>query len=116
MSAREAHVELLAGKKVYDCEGQLLGHLEDIRAVAHGGQLYVSQCLIGRYGVAARLTTATLVPRLLHLFGIARKRSGFAIPWTWMDLSDPDHPRCTHPARDLPGIDDERPPYLPAGE
>jgi hypothetical protein len=43
---------------VHDAEGRLLGRLDEIRAVAHGGQLYVSQYLVGRYGVAARLTSS----------------------------------------------------------
>ncbi|HEX8903790.1 MAG TPA: hypothetical protein VF771_02975 [Longimicrobiaceae bacterium] len=111
MSAREAHVELLMGRVVHDRDGVRLGRLEEIRAVAHGGQLYVSQYLVGRYGVASRLTSTTLVPRLLHLIGIARKKSGYLVPWTWMDLSDPEHPRVTRPMRDLPPIDDEKTPY-----
>ncbi|HEX8242839.1 MAG TPA: hypothetical protein VF541_05075 [Longimicrobium sp.] len=116
MSAREAHVELLLGCKVHDAEGRLLGRLEEIRAVAHGGQLYVSQYLVGRYGVAARLTSSTLLLRVVHLLGIGHQRRGYVIPWTWMDLSDPQHPRATHPMRDLLTIEDEEPPYQPKGD
>jgi sporulation protein YlmC with PRC-barrel domain len=111
MSAREAHVELLLGRPVVDADGRKLGRLEEIRAVAHGGQLYVSQYLVGRYGLAARLTSASLLPRVLHLVGVGRRRSGYLVPWTWMDLSDPAHPRVTRPLRDLPGIEDEKTPY-----
>ena len=113
MSAREAHAELLLGRPVVDADGRKLGRLEEIRAVAHGGQLYVSQYLVGRYGLAARLTSASLLPRVLHLVGIGRRRSGYLIPWTWMDLSDPDHPRVTQPMRLLTGIDDDATPYKP---
>ena len=108
-------MELLIGRKVHDADGCLLGKLEEVRAVAHGGQLYVSQYLIGRHGVAARLTSASLPLRMLHLLGIGHRRSGFVIPWTWMDLSDPEHPRATRPMRDLPRIEDEEPPYQPKG-
>ena len=111
MSAKEAHVELLLGRMVYDAAGRKLGRIEEIRAVAHGGELYVSQYLVGRYGVAARLTSSTLVPRLVHLLGIGHRRSGYCVPWTWMDLSDPEHPRTTRPMEELPAIDDEEPPY-----
>jgi hypothetical protein len=116
MSAREASVELLLGRLVRDSAGRRLGRLEEIRAVAHGQELLVSQFLVSRYGMAARLTTSTLLPRVLHLFGIARRRSGYVIPWTWMDLSDPGNPRTTHPLEHLSSIDDERTPYRPKGE
>ena len=114
MSATEAHVELLLGRKVRDAEGRELGRLEEIRAVAHGGQLYVSQYLVGRHGVAARLTSATLLLRVLHLLGFGHRRSGFVIPWTWMDLSDPEHPRATKPMHELPGIREA--PHEPQGD
>lgn len=116
MKAAEAHVELLLGRMVHDAVGRPLGLLEEIRAVQANGELRVSQYLVGRYGVAVRLTSASLLPRVLHLFGIARRRTGFVIPWTWMDLSDPDHPRCTRKLEELPGIDDQQTPYAPVGE
>ena len=81
--------------------------------MAHGGELLVSQYLVGRDGVAARLSTATLLPRALHLLRLATRPSGYVIPWTWMDLTDPEHPRCTRPEADLQGIADQEPPYLP---
>jgi len=113
MTAREANVELLLGRMVHDAAGRRLGRLEEIRAVAHGGELRVSEYLVGRYGVAARLTTESLLPRVAHLLRLGTRRSGFVIPWSWMDLSDPRNPRCTHPLEDLPDIDDDRPPYRP---
>ncbi|HEV7590747.1 MAG TPA: hypothetical protein VGO40_21735 [Longimicrobium sp.] len=113
MKAREANVELLLGRVVHDAAGRRLGRLEEIRATAHGGELLVSQYLVGRFGVAARLTTVSLLPRVAQLLRLGTRRSGYLIPWTWMDLSDPEHPRCTHPLEDLPGIDDEEPPYRP---
>lgn len=116
MSAREAHAELLIGKPVVDAEGRKLGRLEEIRTVAHGGELYVSQFLVSRYGVAARLTSASLLPRVVQLLGIAGRRKGYVVPWTWMDLSDPDHPRVTRPMKDLPGIDDDASPYEPVDD
>lgn len=113
MKAREANVELLLGRMVHDAAGRKLGRLEEIRAVAHGGELRVSQYLVGRYGVAARLTTGSLLPRVAHLLRLATRRSGYVIPWSWMDLSDPEHPRCTRPLEELPDIRDEEPPYRP---
>jgi hypothetical protein len=111
MNAREANVELLLGRMVHDPAGRRLGRLEEIRAVAHGGELRVSQYLVGPYGAAARLTSASLLPRMAHLLRRSPVRSGYVIPWTWMDLSDPEHPRCTRPLEELHGIDDEEPPY-----
>lgn len=113
MSAREAHVELLLGRQVHDADGRSLGWLEEIRAVHHDGELRVSQYLVGRSGIAARLTSATLLQRVLHTLRLTTRRSGYVIPWTWMDLSDPEHPRCTHREADLQGIADEEPPYRP---
>jgi len=113
MSAREANVELLLGRMVHDAAGRKLGRLEEIRAVAHGGELLVSQYLVGRYGMAVRLTTESLLPRLAHLLRRGIRLDGYVIPWIWMDLSDPEHPRCTRPMEDLIGIADEEPPYRP---
>jgi len=110
---REANVELLLGRHVFDPDGKDLGKLEEIRAVAHGGELRVSQYLVGHSGIAARLTSATLLQRMLHLVRLAPGRRGHVIPWSWMDLSDPGHPRCTRPMEDLPGIADDQPPYRP---
>ena len=116
MSAREAHVELLLGKPVVDADGRKMGRLEEIRTVAHGGRLYVSQFLVSRYGLAARLTSASLIPRVFQLVGAARGRKGYVVPWTWMDLSDPDHPRVTRRMEELPGIEDDESPYEPVGD
>ena len=113
MMPREAHVELLLGRHVYDPEGTDLGKLEEIRAVAHGGELRVSEYLVGHSGIAARLTTATLLQRVLHLLRLGTRRRGYLVPWSWMDLSDLDHPRCTHRAADLTAIADDEPPYRP---
>lgn len=110
---REANVELLLGKHVFDPDGRDLGKLEEIRAVARDGELRVSQYLVGHSGIGARLTTATLLRRVLHLVRLGTRRRGHLIPWTWMDLSDPGHPRCTHREADLTAIDDEEPPYRP---
>jgi sporulation protein YlmC with PRC-barrel domain len=116
MSATEAHVELLLGRLVVDPDGQRLGRIEDIRAVAHGGQLYVSQYIIGRQGVAGRLTSVSLIPRVIHSLGVGHKRRGYVVPWTWMDLSDPEHPRTTRRMDELPAIDGQEPPYQPKGD
>ena len=107
MSAREAHVELLLGRRVHDADGHSLGWLEEIRAVHHDGELRVSQYLVGRSGVAARLTSVTLLHRVLHILLPSTHRSGYLIPWTWMDLSDPEHPRCTHRKAELQRIANE---------
>jgi hypothetical protein len=113
MKAREANVELLLGRMVHDAAGRRLGRLEEIRAVAHGGELRVSEYLVGRRAMAVRLTTGSLLPRVAHLLRLGAPGSGYVIPWSWMDLSDPENPRCTHPFEDLPGIDDDQPPYRP---
>ena len=110
---RETNVELLLGRHVLDADGRDLGKLEEIRAVARDGELRVSQYLVGHSGIAARLTTATLLRRMLQLVRLGTRRRGHLIPWSWMDLSDPEHPRCTHRAADLTAIADEEPPYRP---
>jgi hypothetical protein len=116
MSTREAQVELLLGRVVHDAEGKRLGRLEELRAVQHQGELRVSQFLVGRYGVAARLSSASLRRALLQLAGSGRQHSGYLIPWSWMDLSDPLHPRCTHPARDLSLISADERAYREASD
>ena len=114
MSAREAHVELLLGRKVLEVDGRPLGRLEEICAVSHGGELRVSQYLVGRSAVAARLTSASLLPRVLRLLRLASWNGGYVIPWSWMDLSDPENPRCTHRAAELQNVADEAQPPPPS--
>jgi hypothetical protein len=109
MSAREAHVELLIGRMVHDSAGRALGRLEEIRAIQANGEMRVSEYLVGVSGLAVRLSSSGILPRILQIFGGSRKSAGFAIPWQWMDLSDPDHPRCTHPREDLSPVDEHTP-------
>lgn len=101
MTPREANVELLIGRMVHDSDGRALGRLEEIRAIQANGEMRVSEYLVGRYGLVIRLTPATLLPRVLQIFGVGPRGDGFVIPWQWMDLSDPENPRCTHPLEDL---------------
>ncbi len=96
----EIHAELLVGKQVCDTDGQPVGRIEELRGDARDNAVYITEFLVGAYGMVERLAAwhiarviAGTVPGLL---------TSYAIPWDKIDLQDPEHPRLTCARDDLP--------------
>ena len=91
---REARVEELVGRKVYDVNGKKVGRIEELVAEQQGTELVLLEVHVGPGALLERvIDLASIIPfsgpiqrQLNHL-----RR----IPWHNLDLSDPRHPRCT---------------------
>jgi sporulation protein YlmC with PRC-barrel domain len=97
MSNRELHLELLLGKQVWDCEGQAVGRIEEIRAQQQGDEWVIQEYLVGSTALLERLSAWNLGLGLLKRLGARKFHEGHRIPWEQLDLSDPDRPslHCT---------------------
>jgi sporulation protein YlmC with PRC-barrel domain len=97
MGDREIGVHDLLGRVVRTAAGRPVGRIEDLRAEPEGEDYVVREVIIGELGLRARLfAMAAQLPtlRALGLVGVYRIR---AIPWEWLDLSDPERPRFLKP-------------------
>jgi hypothetical protein len=93
MSAREIRVEVLLGRVVRTAAGRPAGRIEDLRVEPDGEDYVVREVVLGELGVRARLFgLAAQLPTLKSL-GLGRRYRTRAIPWQWLDLSDPERPR-----------------------
>ena len=93
MAKQEIHVERLIGKRVYALNGRSIGRLQEMRAEMERNQCYVQEFLVGSYAMFERLSALSLGRTLLALFGLGKGRNGYRVPWSELDLSDPEHPR-----------------------
>ncbi len=93
MSAREVRLEELLGRVVRTAAGRPIGVIQDLRAQPHGEEYLVHEVLIGELGLRARLLGVLQQLATFRALGLARPYRIRAIPWDWLDLSDPHHPR-----------------------
>jgi hypothetical protein len=94
MSAPEViRLERLLGKRVVDAFGIPFGRIEDVAAEPHGDAYLVTHVLIGPDSRLAQLLASAHQLPTLRALGLGRKPRIRRLPWSWLDLSDPDHPR-----------------------
>jgi sporulation protein YlmC with PRC-barrel domain len=91
MTITEAHVERLLGRRVHDANGQSIGRLEEFRVEIVDGEHVVTEYHVGGSAVVERI--ASFVAQLPFFRLIPFARTGYRIPWTDLDLSDPRRPR-----------------------
>ena len=93
MPARELRLEEILGRVVRTATGRPVGRIEDVRAVPEGEDYVVREVILGELGLRARiLSTASQVPTLKSV-GLTGRYRTRAIPWEWLDFSDPARPR-----------------------
>jgi sporulation protein YlmC with PRC-barrel domain len=101
MKRQEIHLELLLGKRVFALNGQAIGRLEEVRAELNArGYCFVTEFLIGSYGLLERLSAWRMgreILRTLHL----RQKGGYRVRWEQLDLSDPRRPRLVCEVEEL---------------
>jgi hypothetical protein len=56
--------------------------------------MYVDAFIVGKAGMATRLSIRNSMHWLVRIFGMDLHR-GHVIPWDRLDLSDPSHPGAT---------------------
>jgi hypothetical protein len=81
------------GKLLVDATGVAVGRIEDVDASPDGEDYLVTHVLVGPEGRLARLLASLHQLPTLRAVGLGRKPRIRRIPWTWLDLSDPSHPR-----------------------
>ena len=102
MPKRRIHLELLLGHQVLDVEGKPAGRIEELVARRDGEECFVAAYVLGREGLAERMSVAGLSSLFVGFLG-ARRHSpaGHRVPWNQMDLTDPQQPRLRCTLREL---------------
>jgi hypothetical protein len=90
---REVRLEDLLGRLVHTAAGRPVGRIEDLRVEPEGDDYVVREVILGELGLSAALfRMAGQLPTLKSL-GLGRRYRTRAIPWEWLDFSDPERPR-----------------------
>ena len=91
--AREINLEEILGRVVRTAAGRPVGRIDDVRVVPEGEDYVVREVILGELGLRARLYSfAGQLPTLLSV-GVPGRYRTRAIPWEWLDFSDPEQPR-----------------------
>ena len=93
MAGREIYLEDLLGRLVRTAAGRVVGRIEDVRAEPVGDEYHIREVVLGELGLRARLFGMAAQLPTLQALGLARRYRTRAIPWEWLDFSDPEHPR-----------------------
>ena len=93
MASREIRLEELLGRVVRTAAGRPVGRIEDLRAHPEGEDFVVREVVLGALGVRARLFDLAAQLPTLQALGLGGRYRTRAIPWHWLDLSDPERPR-----------------------
>jgi hypothetical protein len=90
--SRNAHVELLFGRRVRDSKGEVIGRIESIHAARKG-----KDCLVEEYHIGPAALLERFGISAANLVGWAARHEPLRVPWDQLDLSDPERPRlrCT---------------------
>jgi hypothetical protein len=93
VAGREIYLEDLLGRVVRTAAGRVVGRIEDVRAEPVGDEYLVREVVLGELGLRARLFGMAAQLPTLQALGLARRYRTRAVPWEWLDFSDPEHPR-----------------------
>lgn len=90
---REIRLERLLGRMLVDASGLPVGPIEDVDAQPDGVTYVVTHVLIGPARRLDRLRAALHLLPLLRALSLGKPPRVRRLPWEWLDLTDPDHPR-----------------------
>ena len=93
MADRELQLEDLLGRLVHTAAGRPVGRIEDLRVEPEGDDYVVQDVMLGELGLRARLFGMAAELPTLKALGLGRGYRTRAIPWEWLDFSDPERPR-----------------------
>lgn len=99
--AKEIHVEMLLGRRVFGLNGKSVGHLEEIVADLRRGEALVEEFHVGSYAVLERLAAWSIGRATLKILGANK---GYRVPWDKIDFSDAERPRLLCPVEELKTI------------
>ena len=90
---REIRLEELLGRVVRTAAGRPAGRITDVRVEPDGEEYVVREVILGELGLRARLLSMAAQLPTLQSLGIGGRYRTRAIPWHWLDFSDPSKPR-----------------------
>jgi hypothetical protein len=93
MPGREVRLEFLLGRVVLSPGGRPVGRIEDMRVRPDGEDYVVHEIILGELGLIAKLVGIAAQLPTVRALGLGRRYRTRAIPWNWLDLSDPERPR-----------------------
>ena len=106
MSGRTIPLSDLLGRPVRDADGRKIGRIEELNAeitLEHGQSDYVvTSFSVGRFEPFDVIATGNFVQQFLRRFARTTGYRRYEIPWDWMDLRDPAHPRALRREAELP--------------
>jgi hypothetical protein len=109
MSRQEIRLSDVIGRKVHDVDGQSIGRVEEMRAEIElhdqGNDYVVVEYHVGAHGALEALAGARFARYILRRLGPLVGYRNHVVPWTRMDLSNPETPRITCRASELPSAD-----------
>lgn len=99
MGTREVRLEELLGRRVVSAAGRPIGRIDDLRARPHGDEYLVHEVLLGELGLLPRLLRLAERLPTFQALSLGRRYRRRAIPWHWLDFSDPQRPRFRQATR-----------------
>lgn len=93
-------LERLLGRRLVDALGYEVGCIEDVVAEPAGDEYLVTHVVVTASTPLARLLSIAHQIPTLRALGLGRRPRIRRIPWTWLDLSDPDRPRLRRTVAD----------------
>jgi sporulation protein YlmC with PRC-barrel domain len=103
--SRDLLLSQLIGRVVRDADGHKVGRIEELLATIelheHGNDYVIAEFHVGAYGLLEALTGGVFAQKFVQRIGSVIGYRRFRIPWDWMDLSDPVHPRLSHTRAEL---------------
>lgn len=91
-AGREVRLESLLGRVVRSPGGRPVGRIEDARAEPDGEDYVVREIILGEMGLLAKIVGMAAQLPTFRALGLGRRYRTRAIPWNWLDLSDPERP------------------------
>ena len=95
--AREIRLEDLLGRVVRTAAGRPVGRIDDVRVEPDGEDYVVREVILGELGLRARLVSMAAQLPTFQALGLRGQYRSRAIPWHWLDFSDPQRPRFKGP-------------------
>jgi hypothetical protein len=89
----QIRLERLLGRLLVDAYGGPVGVIEDVEAHPEGHEYVVSHVVVGPAGRLPRLRAVFHLLPTLRALKLGQPPRVRRVPWEWLDLQDPDHPR-----------------------
>jgi hypothetical protein len=80
--------------------------IQDVRALPHGDDYLVHEILVVELGLRAKVLAILQQLPTFRALGLGRPYRVRAVPWKWLDLSDPQDIRFKTPGAELRGLND----------